>query len=340
MENKVILPQHISNKIRNLSFIMSCIIVAYHCFSDGNYINSIDYDINSNLYILINELATIAMYYFFFTSGFLLFINLNKNTVKAKIKKRIVSLLLPYIFWQVAIYLSKIIVLRQSITMAEFINTVFLFRNWPPNGPLWYVYIIFLLSLFSSLFLKVFNNRKISIFFIPTLSFIVYLAYIFLPLNCSFFENSYLTNTLHYFSSYLIGSYMGYLLTNKRDTKEIFIILILTVIFDSMLGLIIAKEVLFSIVPLIMILIIDFKINMNKTLCGFSFLIYALHPIIKTIFLNIITNTLSNLSFSYTLVNIFAILAILAICIIISFLIKTFVNKIYPKALILITGGR
>ena len=340
MDNKVSLSKSISNKITSLSFLMTCVILIYHCFSDGPYINNLDNTINNFLYFLINELATIAMYYFFFTSGFLLFVNLNKNNTNQKIQKRIFSLFIPYIFWQIIIFLSKITILKQQISINEFINTVFLFKMWPPNGPLWYVYIVFLLSLFCPILIRTYENKRITTFLIPIISVLSYYLYLNLPLNNVFFENSYLTNLFHYLSAYIFGSYAGYATTNQMRKKEVLTIIIPALVLNTFLGLNILRESLYSLIPLLIVLFTDFKLNINKRICGLSFLIYALHPITKTIFLNFINNTLLSFNLPYTIINIVSVLSILVITLLISFVIKSLIKHLCPNALIIITGGR
>lgn len=87
---------------------MTCVMVAYHCGSPDNPINTFDFKWNNFISSVFNSLATLAMSYFFTVTGFLLFYSLSLKNYVLKIKKRIFSLLTPYLVWQVLIVIKTI----------------------------------------------------------------------------------------------------------------------------------------------------------------------------------------------------------------------------------------
>ena len=146
-----------SDRIKALGFLMTCVIAVYHCFFYGEAINSLDLRLNKAVDLTAETIAFVAMCWFFSVSGFLLFRNLTFKNFGEKLKRRTYSLLLPYFIWQVGVEAVSIIMsaLRHNLPepkeeLKYFVESVFLMKEWPPDGALWYLYALFWLALLSS----------------------------------------------------------------------------------------------------------------------------------------------------------------------------------------------
>ena len=138
----------ISRRITNLGFIMTCLIITYHVGTPSNPLNALDDKWNTYIGNIFNSLASLAISYFFTVTAFLLFNNLSMKNFKQKLQKRMYSLLVPYILWQVIIVIKQIFQ-GKVWNIKAFIKYTFLFEAWPADGALWYVYAVFLLMLIS-----------------------------------------------------------------------------------------------------------------------------------------------------------------------------------------------
>lgn len=112
--------QNISSVISFVRFPLAVMVVYVHSFGEGNVIvNEIDWRNFSceNLYDVIRVLvsgtiSTIAVPSFFLISGYLLFQNLEKwnwGTWRVKINRRIHTLLIPYLVWNILRYLFNVL---------------------------------------------------------------------------------------------------------------------------------------------------------------------------------------------------------------------------------------
>lgn len=101
--------EQVSKKIKVLGFLMTCFMVFYHCgkFDDSLAINSVDLFFNAILNRLFSGMGTVVMAWFFTISGFLLLKDLSYQNYLYKIKRRVFSLLIPYIVWQIIIAIKK-----------------------------------------------------------------------------------------------------------------------------------------------------------------------------------------------------------------------------------------
>lgn len=139
-----------------LRFPCTCMVVFIHShfskFVNGSVISLSEFPLYSNLSYLISEvLCRIAVPFFFVSSGYLFFFKpevFNFATYKNKIKKRIYTLLIPYLFWNGITLLLLVInnVFFKSnnlIADLDFINCIEVFWDrgdgMPICYPLWYV---------------------------------------------------------------------------------------------------------------------------------------------------------------------------------------------------------
>lgn len=144
--------------ISNLRFPLTVLVLMIHArflsLSGGGYnITIADYPVYWNISYYITEiLARIAVPSFFIFSGFLFFNNIdhfNFTIYRTKIKKRIRSLLIPYLFWNAVVVMFYY--LQQTFAPSLAGNTHNLVVNYniddwvhafwtdPISYPLWYV---------------------------------------------------------------------------------------------------------------------------------------------------------------------------------------------------------
>ena len=60
----------------------------------------IDLWLNDHVSIAFNQIGILAMSYFFTVTGFLLFSGLSYGKISSKIRKRVKTLLIPYLVWE------------------------------------------------------------------------------------------------------------------------------------------------------------------------------------------------------------------------------------------------
>ena len=167
--------KNLSYKITFLNFFFTMCIVIHHLNISGMYQN------NGAAKLIINFISLLgypAMTFFFFTSGFLFFYNLNDfNKYINKLISRIRTLIIPYILWNIiTIAVFKIVGISNGVTFYK--NMLLINGEGPINGPLWYIfrlvtYIIFIspiwLLIFNYNFKEKYKNeilKYINIFFI------------------------------------------------------------------------------------------------------------------------------------------------------------------------------
>lgn len=120
----------------------------------------VDLWLNDHVSIAFNQIGILAMSYFFTVTGFLLFSGLSYGKIPSKIKKRVKTLLIPYIVWEL-IATCYYVALGRVFSFGTWVSTVFLFNTWPPDGALWYVYTIFILACCSYVLLPLLSNSRI-----------------------------------------------------------------------------------------------------------------------------------------------------------------------------------
>ena len=138
----------VSRKFKVLSFVFTVVIVLYHANNVFTTHYVLQGEANARLNIFFECAASMAMSYFFMTSGFLLYRDAGRENAAKKIKRRCISLLLPLFVWSCIYFAKEILTAHNGGDMDLRITTIlynFTFR--PYDGPLWYNFAIFLLCL-------------------------------------------------------------------------------------------------------------------------------------------------------------------------------------------------
>lgn len=206
----------VSQRIKVLGFIFTCIIVMYHCKFPLTPVGLFDERCNTDLVRIFEQLAALAMSYFFTVTGYLLFYHFSY----LKIKKRVFTLLIPYLAWQFIVILLRSF-RGTAYTLRDLVHSIFLFETFPPNGPLWYMYAVFVLAFFSPILFIIFRSKRIGwgvlILFIILIQRLRMTQTGILGELCNY---GYIENTMAYLPSYLIGAYFG-IHADDFSSKEI-----------------------------------------------------------------------------------------------------------------------
>lgn len=177
-----------SNAISNMRFILSAFIVSMHAavyLSISDYSSLSIHDVNAeniigwSMYTVFNCLLfQIAVPSFFFLSGYLFFKNIESLDVivfTKKIKRRIRTLLIPYLLWNIVFFFLRIIynlvakdisvidtfemsgwyrfLLDSGVTLERenILHCMMPYGRDPIDGPLWFVRDLLILSLLTPL---------------------------------------------------------------------------------------------------------------------------------------------------------------------------------------------
>lgn len=341
--------REMSDRIRVIGFVMSIFIIIYHCRYGLAAMNAVDERINAVVISIGGTLAYVAMCWFFSISGFLLFRNLTLNNYVEKLKKRAVTLLIPYFVWQFISYAQDIIMqlLRHDrpVLSELFRNVigVLLMDRFPPNEPLWYIYVLFLMTALSPILLLIFKNKRIGWLLTAAITFILY---ILSAEKNALFEKivsyGYMRNILSYIPAFMIGAFMGRYSENSDGTDKLKYIVSLVVasLFLESCFSGITVDTVGKILPTLLLYFTPMiSAARNRKIYNLTFLIYALHEplhIVKDYMMKLLYELISYASVTNILVRVlFPIFVI-----VFALLFYKLLQKISPKLLRVITGGR
>lgn len=341
-----------SNKIKYFTFAFTLLMVIYHARGDFRLANPSVAVFQDHLTELYNLFGCLAMAFFFMMSGYLLYNNLTEANVYEKIKRRVKSLLIPFIIWNVIFMIAEIVILHKPINGV--FDMLLGFSLFPYDGPLWYVFVIFVLPLFTPLMIKIANKRIHEVIVIIT-SLISLLIYFYISLNYNLEEAqksiTWIVRFCGYFPCYVVGSYIGSFhneLIEKtiNDNYKVFIKIVLIVcviIWVAFIDSLFFKEIFTIVSPVLLWITIDnvfFEKPMSKC-CKNSFMIYAVHGSIISLIDKFIEPRLvvtSYLSLSFWFLQPYlCVMVVYMLC----YIVKWLLSKLgLSKITTIITGGR
>ena len=197
-----------SRLISNMRFPLIVMVVVMHCMGNTYYMSSfpdvilLDSAHHWNFYFftkrLIYNLSTIAVPVFFIISGYLFFAGtFGKEEYVGKLKRRIGTLLIPYVIWNLVMYLPVLLRGNSHPSLMEifwssgnpwyhginYLGGEFIPAASPLNYPLWYVRDLMVLCLMSPLIYWAIKRLKIVAILIPA---VLYVSYIWphIEFNC------------------------------------------------------------------------------------------------------------------------------------------------------------
>lgn len=339
--------KEISEKIKFGSFLMTCIVVCYHCrgFDDVNAMGTWDVLLNDQVRHFTEQSGTLAMCYFFSITGFLLFQNFSFQNYPQKIRRRISSLLIPYLLWQLVYFITKTLLCGEDYPLSMFLRQTFCLEKWPMNGPLWYVYSVFLLALASPILLALFQNKRMA--WPSTVLLILLLRFLpetDNPILNTVIHYGYLSNTLAYLPYYLIGCYLGRFSKENTHTDVFlcfFSMLCISCFLDDLFPYFFFQMTV-GLIPLMGLYVLRLPHTLqNKPIYRLSFLMYAIHhPLLINVEEPMRASLMLLSPMPVFFQSILAKAIILALDVGLSFCIHALFKRCCPRILSLISGGR
>jgi len=343
-----------SEKIKYIGFIMTCIIVLFHCPDIDNSfcLSNLDYSAKRFIEHAINSMTQIAMYWFFTVTGFLLFRDFSMKKYPSKVKSRVFSLFVPYILWLVIWWVIDVLQGDYVFTVADFIRTTFLF-DWPHIEPLWYVYTIFILCLLSPILYFAIKRKNTG--WAAVLLILCALKY------CKITDNpairdvvryGYVVSIVDYAPAYFVGAFFGYHFSEgKADClRYLLSALLMAYILDDWLTGFFA-DLSMRLIPIAMLYLLPpLKLSESRlspkllNVHKLSFLMYVLHvPVLEDLHPYMLLgymHTVGKLTMSAAL----GIASMSVFCLIVTIAIVApfywLLSKKAPRVLALLTGGR
>ena len=342
--------KEISLKISSISFVMTYIVVLYHCkYYTGLFWGEVDKKIYYFSINVIECLTSMALGYFFAVTGYFMYRKMNLSNVKDKIRKRVFSLAVPYTLWNGIYLIDKII----QGDKYKFGKIAFDFAFRPFCTPLWYVLIIFVLALLAPVLLRILKNKKRAIFFLIGVYVLSYYATVTRYNELIRFTDVgwYWERLIRYLPSYFTGAVVGLHFENVVEKQNKKIVVLSAILFVISIVLVGQNKISDGLIwtinrfqPfLLWIMILPPKKEVPekiKILFGSSFIVYVMHMFVLKKY--------NDLSQIYQLkpdklhgieTIIFRVAISLGVTIM-SIIIWWILKKISPKTLKFLTGGR
>ena len=347
----------ISNKIKYLYFIFTLGMVMYHAQwlnSDSiRYINGLDHEALSFYSRFANHIGTACMTFFFFMSAFWFYKGVDtKDDLLKKWKKRIKTLIIPFLSWTVILFIYKMLFLGLEFRFEDIFFHLF---EKPVAGPLWYLLALLLLQLISPLLIYLKKHKKVIITLFSFISIYIILRKLnYIPTFLVFDRWWWYENVLTYMPAYLLGVYLGMyhsnLLTEKDYTSKNYTIIGIVLLIIAFLlwhyylnvsGVFTTFYSLIEIVGIWFVLKPSICKRAMPEVINCTFYIYALHnPVLVPLTQKVINFFLRNsfvCGFGMIIIKLMQIIAIVLISSIVKFIIVKFLPKNVDSYL---TGGR
>ncbi|MBQ9771241.1 MAG: acyltransferase [Lentisphaeria bacterium] len=286
------LTQEQSNALKIAVFIATILVVIRHgvnlhrYYSDGSFFMPVT-DANIFIQEFLSRFTDLAIPSFFMISGFLFFLGIeNIHDIGRKIKKRIYSLLLPYLLWNILLLLLIMLLLKVPVLTSllsekyGFTFEKFYFLQkitiFPIIGQFWYIRTLIIFVCFTPLLLLIYQYRILSFFlFGLAVSF-------WQPVDCRIFS----TEGIVFF---YLGGFIGYYQLHKTIKFQW-----ISCFLPLMISMLIIAELYFQLnykfwylrifISVIFLFQISLYLSCKSALCKrvvhwnqYSFFIYAVH---------------------------------------------------------------
>ena len=338
--------KRISSNIKIFSFVVSCFMVLFHAgmYDNSNAINQFDRELSELINYDYKLLAFFGLSFFFSVTGFLLFYGLNYRNYLKKIERRVHSLLIPYLIWQ-ALVLIKDLCIGRKYEILDVLLRTFGLELWPLNGPLWYVYVVFLLALLlSPVLLLMFSSKRSA--WISTFAMLILIRFLkqtsIEPVRIVVSYGLF-SRILTYLPAYMIGAYYGRFYEKNR-MPESMVYSLAVVLFAYLLDFKISgffTDMVVMTLPMVLIFIFPSIPKLeNRKIYDYTFLIYALHHPFIVDLKGFIDEGLAWIPIPVTILNIFEHMLILAASVLLAAGLSKLLEKLSLKTLAVLTGGR
>jgi len=227
-----------SNKLYWFSFVMALFMVAFH-FNVGwtGFIVEVregERWIVTGLNNYIGLLGNLSLSYFFLSTAFLFYFNLTEENVWKKIKKRVKTLIVPYVVWNIIAFVWYSFLNRSLFTCTGVADFLYQWLISPYDAPLWYIVVIFALTFLAPALLKLKKHPKV---LLGILAGIYIFAFVYCA--CGVYKQvpvltDYLERLVRYMPLYFTGAAIALLqpelITENKADKYSKVCLILYVI--------------------------------------------------------------------------------------------------------------
>ena len=337
-----------------VSYFLSVLVFFIHLSSPFNYDNSTGGFVsslnNTFIYALKDAITPIAVVLFFIISGFLFFRNFDISRYFNKLKSRMRSLLIPYLFWNTVwtlflivtsyTFISNFFIGREKfeLSVANIFKSIFLYAG---NNVFWFVFDLIIFVIVSPLIYCILKNKYLGL--ICIIASIVLLQFgIKLP------EIFCRADSIVYF---MIGSYYGlhgkkiFMLRTTTLAQILYGIIFAICVFINYL---IKSEIITLLPALQVVFLFVFAISFwrfsdifvahikNRPFLSRSFMVYAMHENVAAVISKLLYIILPKSNIfcipNSVLTIVITLVAINYFCVL--------VNKISPKFYKVISGGR
>lgn len=353
MDNNKISEKELSNKIKLISFIMACMVVSWHNYTNLTY--NLDDGMMSEFVKLfvqvihnIEQIATVP--FFFLISGFLFFRNyILKDTLK-KWKSRFWTIVIPWILWGSLNWIGFL--LLGLMTGNQFENATFSLESYctvvfANEGTIyWYLQTSMFFFLLAPVLYIVLRNYSVNI---PTGGIV--LGIVLALCSIEKFQNSYMIESplgtylptrIYNIGYFMLGSYIAInhqKVAFKRSKMLTIFGVIGSVICSILVQFVPAKGILLSVFCVCVWFALDF-ISFNKEFPWFveiSFFIYMLHSPIINIIRRVFLFVGGETSPIWALASfIFSPFLTLLVVFLVAYILKKYFNRIWK----FLNGGR
>ncbi|MCQ2519901.1 MAG: acyltransferase [Lachnospiraceae bacterium] len=154
--------KEISNKIKVYSLFFILVIFTYHS----------DIKFNYHLYAPISILGPCGLSFFFMSSGYFMFKGATVEKIRGRSLKRIKTLMVPYLFWNVVFYLYYVIsdVYYRNVPISKLLYRFFF---QPFDDVLWYLFALFVFAMLAWPAMYVMQKKKSAIVFLLAVTAVV-----------------------------------------------------------------------------------------------------------------------------------------------------------------------
>lgn len=196
-------------KISLATFLANIMILLHHANLKSYYAHKVTI-LSSFIMDFFSAVSIPAMVWFFFVSGYLFYRGLDIKKIPEKWKRRIGSILIPFIIWNTFSVILDFVKGNSLTFSTDFFVENYMFINGVgcANGPLWYLFRLMEYILIAPAIYLIIKNKWFTV--CGEIALIV-LNY---KLGIGYFDITY------FLPVYIAGAYYGF---NKTDAIEIFL---------------------------------------------------------------------------------------------------------------------
>ena len=336
------MPIREKNKVSYLHFILSVLVILIHSINNESKVE--------RLFSAEFGIGQFAVPLFFVISGFLFMRNVgNTYDVKRKLRKRVYTLLIPFLLWNVIYYgIHLFFNPGVGVSIAELVDAAF---NYKYNPSFWFIYQLILLTILSLLFEIVIRKESTIALF-----YIVCILLIILDIDIPYVNEDAI---IYYFTGAVFAKYYNkrkVLFISKKDFIYALIISVLVFVLNRFARQLVTINFSFRTVFILSVILVRLAVSfMIFYLCDLlfsynkvykfmqeTFFLYAIHyAIVKAmiILMKFIMYKYLPGDFFYP-IELFVFFASPIVCIIVNYYLSNFMKKHFSKEYKVLVGNR